>query len=156
MKVKQEVYGEESPQYAWSLYNLAFLLNNQLRFNESLIHSEQIVRQRDRTIPEEHPVISAALQMKAVSLMGGGDSVSAEELFRQSLSLRERTLAPDHWILDTSRSILGECLAQNGKTAEARDLLVQSLENLTEKLGSQHEQVKNARQRLRKFESAMH
>ena len=34
LEIKEKVYGRENPQYAWTLYNLAFLMNNQKRFDE--------------------------------------------------------------------------------------------------------------------------
>ncbi len=148
LEIKEKVFGRQNPQYAWTLYNLAFLMNNQKRFDEGHKFAGEILTLRGDFINNENPVISAALQMSAIALMGTGEAEKAELLLRESLALREKTLPEDHWILDTSKSILGECLAQTGKFEEAEKLLLDSYENLLKKLGEKHEQVQNARKRV--------
>ncbi|MEZ5426641.1 MAG: serine/threonine-protein kinase [Pyrinomonadaceae bacterium] len=152
LRTKESVFGKENPQYAWTLYNLAFLMNNQRRFAEGEKFAAEILALRKTHINDEHPVISAGLQMVAIALMGTGRAERAEALLRESLALRQKTLSADHWILDTSKSILGECLAQIGKNAEAGQFLYHSYENLRKKLGSEHEQTRNALKRIEQFE----
>jgi serine/threonine-protein kinase len=152
LQTREKVFSKESPQYAWTLYNLAFLMNIQQRFDEGQKFAERIIALRNKSINEEHPVISAALQMSAIAFMGMGNPEKAEPLLRESLILRQNTLSADHWILDTSKSILGECLAQIGNYAGAETFLFQSYKNLKEKLGKDHEQTKNAFLRIKNFE----
>ena len=115
----------------------------------------EILALRKDFINDEHPVISAALQMSAIALMGKKEVEKAEPLLRESLALREKTLSENHWILDTSKSILGECLAQTGKYEEAEFLLLSSYENLLKKLGDSHEQTQNARKRVEQFQKPL-
>lgn len=152
LKTREKVFGKESPLYAWTLYNLAFLLNNQQRFDEAQKFAEKIIALRNDFIGDEHPVISAGLQMSAINLVENGNATCAEPLFRESLRLREKTLSPEHWILDTSKSILGECVAKVGKFDEAKTLLYQSFDNLKNKIGADHEQTQKASARIGNFE----
>lgn len=151
LETREKVFGNKSPQYAWTFYHLAFLFNNQKRFKESQEVTAKILALRNDSINDENPLISATLQMSAISLMGIGKTEKAEFLLRESLSIREKTLPADHWMLDTSRSILGECLHKLGENDEARIYLYQSHENLRNKLGEHHEQTKNAEKRIEKF-----
>ncbi len=151
LETKKRVFGRENPQYAWTLYNLAYLMNNQRRFDEAQKFANEILAFRKEFINDENPVISAGLQMSAIALMGKRKAERAEPLLRESLALRERTLSQDHWLPDTSKSILGECLAQIGKIEETKTLLVQAYNNLLEKLGSDYEQTQNARARIEKL-----
>lgn len=153
LELKEKVYGRQNPQYAWTLYNLAFLKNNQEKFAEGERFAAEILALRNEFITDENPLVSASLQMSAIALMGQDQAEKAEPLLRESLALREKTLAADHWILDTSKSILGECLAKIGKSDEAKSLLHQSFKNLREKLGEQHEQTQNARLRIERLEN---
>ena len=155
LEIKEKVFGRQNPQYAWTLYNLAFLMNNQKRFDEGERFAGAILALRKDFINDEHPVISAALQMSAIALMGKKEVEKAELLLRESLALREKTLSENHWILDTSKSILGECLAQIGEFEEAEILLSGSYENLLKKLGEKHEQVQNARNRVERFQELL-
>ncbi len=155
LEIKEKVFGKENPQYAWTLYNLAFLMNNQNQFDEGQKFAGEILALRNAFINDENPVISAALQMSAIALMGKKEVEKAEPLLRESLALREKTLSEDHWILDTSKSILGECLAQTGKSEEAEFLLLSSYENLLKKLGDSHEQTQNARKRVEQFQKPL-
>jgi hypothetical protein len=93
--------------------------------------------------------------MLALSLMGQGKPEEAEPLLRESLVLRRHTLPPDHWLLATSGSILGECLVQLGEYQKAEKLLLDSYETLKTKLGTEHEQTRNALERIKKFQAAL-
>lgn len=153
LKLKEKIYGRETAKYAWVLYHYAFLTNNQKRFDEAGKLAEEIINLRGKSIAEEHPLISAGLQMLAIAFIGQQKAEQAEPLLRESLALREKTLPGDHWILDTSKSILGECPAQRGKFDDAGKLLFDSLKNLQTKLHENHERVQNAAARIEKFKS---
>ncbi len=148
LEIKEKVFGKENSQYAWSQYNLAFLMNSQKRFDEAEKIAAEILTLRGEFINDENPIISASLQTLAIAFMGKNQAEKAEPLFRESLALREKTLDAEHWNLDTSKSVLGECLAKIGKLDEAENLLSQSYKNLKEKIGEQHEQTRNALVRI--------
>jgi hypothetical protein len=90
LETKEKVFGRQNPQYARTLCNPAFLMNNRKRFSEGEKFSEQILALRKDFINDENPVISAALQMSVIALMGTGEAEKAEPFLRESPALRKK------------------------------------------------------------------
>ena len=79
--------------------------------------------------------------------MAQGEALQAKAAFEECLALRLRTLPEGHWLLATTRSFLGESLIYLGEPETGKQMMLENYKNLQEKLGSNHEQTRIAKER---------
>jgi len=104
---------------------------------------------RGPNLPDEHPAVSSAYLVLGRLLCGRGSCTHARKAFEASYELRQTTLPKDHWLLASTQSFLGDCLIKVGEVENGRRLLQESFGVIRAKLGDDHEQTKNALQRLK-------
>ena len=148
LAMRRAILGDDHPDVAWSFYNLAYVLlerEEQDRAEEMLAKAFAL---RGPNLPDGHPVVSSCFLLQGRSLMKRGPLKEAREAFEKCLELRLATLPPDHWLLSSTRSFLGQCLVNLGNEASGIRLLRESFDALENKLGNQHQQTRQARERL--------
>jgi tetratricopeptide (TPR) repeat protein len=145
------MFGEEHADTAWSYYNLAFVLINHGKFAEAEENICQVLQKRGANLPAEHPVIGSCLLLLGHILMAQERFLEARGVFLECLDLRRNTLPEDHWLLASTRSFLGECLIYLGETEKGLQMMRENCRIIKEKLGVNHEQTRQAFERLKKF-----
>jgi len=140
--------GPHHPEVAWSLYNLSYVLMTRNKLAEAEETARAILAMRGPNLPDEHPAVSSAYLVLGRLLCGRGSCTHARKAFEASYELRQTTLPKDHWLLASTQSFLGDCLIKVGEVENGRRLLQESFGVIRAKLGDDHEQTKNALQRL--------
>ena len=147
-EMRQKLLGDGHPDVAWSLYNLAFVLLTRGKLAEAESIAGDVLSRRGPNLPDEHPVVSSTYLILGRILLAKESVPEALRSFETCLELRRVTLPPDHWLLATTQSFIGECLVRLGDISTGRRLLADSYTSLREKLGSDHDQTREARDRL--------
>jgi tetratricopeptide (TPR) repeat protein len=133
--VMRQEHGEDHPDFATSMSNLALLLQCQgdLEGAEPLLRQALAIR---RTLFGEcHPDFATTLNNLGELLSLRGDQEGAETLLRQALAVREQLLGRCHPDYAISLSSLALLLKKRGDAAGAESLLRQALEVRREMLG---------------------
>jgi tetratricopeptide (TPR) repeat protein len=122
-----KVLGEEHPDVAASLNNLAGLLRAQGKYDEALIYANQSLHINNRILGNEHPSTLTSIAWVADILQAKGDYAAAEPLLRQVISERTRILGNEHPEVASALNNLAGSLEAQGKYDEAEPLYRQSL-----------------------------
>lgn len=88
--------GEEHPDLAYSLNNLALLYKWQKRYSEAEPLFQQVLLLIKRVLGEEHPHFATSLNNLAGLYLLQGRYSEAKPLFQQALLIFERTLGENH------------------------------------------------------------
>jgi len=108
------------------------------RFEEALALRRKLLELRQRTLGEEHPLVSTSWNGMALNLTDQRRFAEAETLHRQSLALSERTQGPNHPDTATSCNNLAANLNAQGKFAQAEPYYRRALEVREKVLGPDH------------------
>ena len=130
--------GDEDPDYAILLNNLALMLHEQGKYEEAEGLFRQALEIDERTIGREHPDYAIHLNNQALVLGAQGQYQEAERLFRQALKIGERTIGREHPEYATHLNNLAGVLKAQGMYREAKELLRQTLEIGERTLGKEH------------------
>jgi serine/threonine-protein kinase len=149
LDMRRQILGDDHPDVAWSKYNLAYVLLERGETEQADDMLKEAFAMRGPNLPDGHPVVSSSFLLLGRILMARGLNEDAREAFEKCLELRLATLPHDHWLVATTRSFLGQCLVRLGHSAVGEDLLRDSHHQLVDKLGRNHEQTRQAEERLR-------
>ncbi len=152
--MRKKLLGDDHPDVAWSLYNLAYVLISREKLDEAEHYALEALARRGPNLPDEHPVVSSAYLLLGRTLLARGKVKDALIAFETCLELREKTLPGDHWLIATTRSFIGEVLVLLGDVTTGIRLLRESSERLSEKLGAEHDQTREAYERFMRYDSA--
>ena len=155
LSMRRKLLGEDHTETAWSLYNLAYILLNRRKYGEAEQYLREALAKRGASLPDEHPVVAGCLLLWGRILMMQNKFGAAKSAFEECFDLRQKTLPEGHWLLATTKSFLGESLIYIGETAKGRRMMQENYEVLKEKLGMEHEQTRNALERITKFRNSL-
>jgi tetratricopeptide (TPR) repeat protein len=133
--------GEEHPDVAISLNNLAVLYYLQGRYTEAEPLYLQALELRKRLLGTEHPNVATSLNNLALLYQSQGRYAEAEPLLQQALELRKRLLGTEHPDVATSLNNLAHLYSDQGRYTEAEPLYLQALELRKRLLGQEHSDV---------------
>jgi tetratricopeptide (TPR) repeat protein len=133
--------GQDHPDVATSLNNLANLYNYQGRYSEAEPLYLQALELYKRLLGEDHPDVATSLNNLALLYKSQGRYSEAEPLFLQALELRKRLLGEDHPDVATSLNNLANLYDSQGRYSEAEPLYLQALELRKRLLGEDHPDV---------------
>jgi tetratricopeptide (TPR) repeat protein len=138
LEVQRGELGENHPDYATALSNLALLLQRQgdLHGAEPLLR--QALSTRKAVLGECHPDYATSLNNLGELLSLQDNRAEAEPLLRQALAIRRDVLGECHPDFAISLSSLGLLLNTSGDSAGAESLLRQALDIRRETLGELH------------------
>ena len=153
LAMRRKLLGEEHPDVAWSLYNLAYVLINRDKFAEAEENVRQALAKRGANLPDENPVVGSCFLLLGRTLLAQDRFDEAHTAFEKCLNLRLATLPADHWLLATTRSFLGESLIYLGEAERGKQMMRENYEILKEKLGANHNQTRQAFERMEKVKS---
>jgi len=138
MEIRGELLGENHPDYATSLGNLAGLY----QYLGDYAKTEPLLRKaleiRKRALGENHPDYATSLNNLASLYQDTGDYAKAEPLYRQALEIRKRALGENHRDYAQSLNNLAELYRAMGDYAKAEPLYRNALEIHRRALGENH------------------
>ncbi|MGK7928871.1 MAG: tetratricopeptide repeat protein, partial [Spirulina sp.] len=143
LELRKKLLGEEHPDVATSLNNLAFLYESQRKYEAAEPLYMQSLELRKKLLGEEHPDVATSLNNLADLYKSQGKYEDAEPLFLQSLELRKKLLGQEHPDVATSLNNLAILYYLQGKYETAEPLFLQSLELSQKLLGEEHPYVAN-------------
>ncbi|MEP0914161.1 tetratricopeptide repeat protein [Leptolyngbya sp. GB1-A1] len=141
VEIGKQRWGEEHPEVAISLNNLASLYESQGRYAEAEPLFLQAMQLRQRLLGPDHLQVAISLNNLAGLYHSQGRYGEAEPLYQQALQLWQCLLGPDHPQVATSLNNLASLYKSQGRYGEAEPLLLQAMQLRQRLLGSDHPQV---------------
>jgi tetratricopeptide (TPR) repeat protein len=141
LEVARKRLGEEHPDVATSLNNLAGLYRSQGKYEEAEPLYRSALEKRKRLLGEEHPDVATSLNNLAGLYRSQGKYEEAEPLYRSALEMYKRLLGEEHPYVATSLNSLAGLYRSQGKYEEAEPLYRSALEMLKRLLGEEHPNV---------------
>jgi CHAT domain-containing protein/Tfp pilus assembly protein PilF len=138
MKIRGELLGENHPDYAASLNNLAVLYREMGDYAKAEPLYRQALEIKKRVLGENHPDYAASLNNLAISYHAMGNYAKAEPLYRQALVIKKRVLGENHPDYAGSLNNLAGLYQAKGDYAKAEPLARQALEIHKRVLGENH------------------
>ncbi|GCA83988.1 regulatory protein AfsR [Microcystis aeruginosa NIES-2522] len=138
LEVTRRRLGEEHPDVAAFLNNLAVLYRSQGKYEEAEPLFLQALELRKQLLGENHPDVAHSLNHLALSYYYQGKYKEAEPLFLQALELWKRQNHP--YVVHTLNN-LALLYQSQGKYEEAEPLFLQALELYKRLLGDNHPNV---------------
>ena len=139
--VTRERLGEEHPDVALSLNNLAFLYQSQGRYAEAEAHFQQALELYKRLRAEEHPDMALSLNGLAFVYKSQGRYGEAEPIYQQALELYKRLLGQEHPSVLKNLNNLANLYRLQGRYGEAEPMFQQVLSMTKRLLGREHPDV---------------
>ncbi|MEA5582588.1 tetratricopeptide repeat protein [Nodularia harveyana UHCC-0300] len=140
----QDRLGDNHPDVAASLNNLAEFYRSQGRYDEAEPLFLQALELRKRLLGDNHPDVATSLNNLANLYSDQGRYDEAEPLYLQDLELSKRLLGDNHPDVATSLNNLAALYKSQGRYDEAEPLYLQALELRQRLLGDNHPDVANS------------
>ena len=141
LAIYKSLVGQQHPDVAMSLNNLAELYRVQGRYAEAEPLLKQSLAIHKRVFGQEHPDVATSLNNLAALYFDQGRYAEAEPLLKQSLAMRKRILGQEHPLVANSLHNLASLYEAQGRFAEAEPLLKQSLAIYKSLFGQEHPDV---------------
>jgi tetratricopeptide (TPR) repeat protein len=141
LEIAVQRLGDDHPDVAASLNNLAALYRAQGRYSEAeslFVRSLDIL---ERQLGADHPDVAQSLNNLALLYRAQGRYSEAESLYVRSLDIREGQLGADHPDVAQSLNNLAALYRAQGRYSEAEPLFVRSLDIWEGQLGADHPNV---------------
>ena len=148
LEAVQSRLGENHPDVATSLNNLAALYKSQGRYEEAEPLLLQALELRKRLLGENHPYVADSLNGLGFLYYSQGKYEEAEPLYLQALELRKRLLGENHPYVANSLNNLAKLYYFQGKYEEAEPLYLQALAIAEQALGENHPTTVKIRENL--------
>jgi len=128
LTLSRQIWGEEHPNIATSLSNLAELYRFQGRYAEAQPLCQQVLEMTKRLFVGDHPNVATSLNNLAALYQSQGRYAEAQPLCQQALEMTKRLFVGDHPNVATSLNNLAALYNSQGRYAEAQPLYQQALE----------------------------
>ena len=150
-EVAQQSFGEEHPDYAIALNNLAELYESQGRYSEAEPLYQRALAIKETSLPPDHPSLANYLNNLAGLYKSQGRYSEAEPLYQRAMAINEKSLPPDHPRLATDLNNLAGLYESQGRYSEAEPLYIKGLRILRQKLGENHPNTQKVSEYYRTF-----
>ena len=127
LAIRKKALGDEHPDYAASLNNLAALLEATGRYEEAEPMFREALAIRKKALGDEHPDYAASLNNLAALLEATGRYKEAEPLYEEALAVTKKTLGEEHPNYAASLNNLAGLLKAAGRSEEAEPPLREAL-----------------------------
>jgi tetratricopeptide (TPR) repeat protein len=141
LTLARQIWGEEHPNVATSLNNLAYLYESQGRYAEAQPLLEQALEMRKRLFVGDHPNVASSLNNLAYLYNSQGRYAEAQPLLEQALEMRKRLFVGDHPNVAISLNNLAALYESQGRYAEAQPLYQQAFEMTKRLFAGDHPNV---------------
>ncbi|MDF5736947.1 tetratricopeptide repeat protein [Nostoc sp. S13] len=138
LSAARERFGDEHPDGATSLNDLAGLYDSQGRYSEAESLYIQALSMRKRLLGDEHPNMAISLNNLAELYRLQGRYNEAEPLYIEALSIRKRLLGNEHPDVAQSLNNLALLYYSHGSYSKAEPLFIQALSMNKRLLGDEH------------------
>ncbi|MGL4465668.1 MAG: tetratricopeptide repeat protein [Planctomycetia bacterium] len=137
-KTQSRILGEDHPDFAKSLGDVARALDAQREIAAAETHYKRALAIREKALGPDHPDVALALNNLAELYREQRNYAAAEPLHKRALEIHEKTVGPDHPLTATSLNNLGLFYYKQMKFAEAEPLIKQALAIHEKTLGPDH------------------
>jgi len=134
----RERLGDDHPDVATSLNNLAYLYSSQGRYGEAEPLYLQALELSKRLLGDDHPDVATSLNNLAYLYSSHGRYGEAEPLYQKALELYKRLLGNNHLYVAMSLNNLAYLYSSQGRYGEAEPLYQKALELYKRLLGNNH------------------
>ncbi|MFH1845270.1 MAG: tetratricopeptide repeat protein [bacterium] len=141
LATRRSVLGNEHPEVATGIYNLASLREMQGDFSEAERLFREAVTMRKKLFGEEHADVASGLVRLGTVYSFQGRYAEAEPVLREALAMQRRLLGEEHSDVADGLNNLATLLQRQGKHAEAEPLFHQALAVRRELFGEKHPHV---------------
>ncbi|MEM9817189.1 MAG: tetratricopeptide repeat protein [Cyanobacteria bacterium P01_D01_bin.6] len=139
--MRKRLLGDEHPDVATSLNNLATLYKNQGRYSEAEPLLQEALVMRKRLLGNEHPDVATSLNNLAGLYRNQGRYSEAEPLLQEALAMRKRLLGNEHSDVAASLNNLAFLYYNQGRYSDAEPLFQEALAMWKRLLGDEHPNV---------------
>jgi serine/threonine protein kinase/tetratricopeptide (TPR) repeat protein len=143
LDLRKQVFGEQHPQVASSLNNLALLMFDIGDYESAESLQRECLEMRRRLLGNEHPDVAGSLGNLGAALWYKGDYEGAAEVKGEALAIYRRILGPDHRSIANALNNLGAVMADGGDYAAAEPLFREALAMDRRIHGEEHIAVAN-------------
>jgi tetratricopeptide (TPR) repeat protein len=141
LAVCQERLGEEHPDVASSLNNLAALYCSQGGYEQAEPLYKRALAIAEKVLGPEHPNLASSLNNLAGLYRNQGRYEQAEPLYQKALAIREKVLGPEHPNVASSLNNLAGLYRDLGDYEQAEPLYQKALAIREKALGPEHPEV---------------
>jgi CHAT domain-containing protein/Tfp pilus assembly protein PilF len=137
-EIRKKVLGENHPNYASSLHNLAGLYKSMGEYAKAeplYLQAKEIYK---KVLGENHPDYATSLNSLAALYSGMGENAKAEPLYLQAKEIYKKVLGENHPDYATSLNSLAALYRSMGENAKAEPLFLQAKEIFKKVLGENH------------------
>lgn len=127
IRIREEVFGDESLEVASSLLELSFLYYDQYNYQTSIQRLERALAIREKILGSEHPSVAHVLNNLGANHFNSNDFDRAEKAHHRALAIGEKALGPDHPTIAPTLLNLGLLYQTKGDYAQAESLLQRAL-----------------------------
>jgi tetratricopeptide (TPR) repeat protein len=96
LPIQEQILGQEHPDVAHTLNNLANVCNEQGRYADAEPLHKRSLAIREKVLGLEHPDVASSLNSLANLYEDQGRYADAEPLYKRSLAIREKALGLEH------------------------------------------------------------
>jgi CHAT domain-containing protein len=141
LAIRREIQGEDHPEVATAVNNLAALLHSQGEHDRAEgLYAEALEKKR-RLLGEQHPDVALTLNNLASLRHARGDYAGAAAFLREALDLLSGVFGEEHPLATASLLNLAAVLKTQGKYVEAEPLYRRALAVRRNVLGEEHRDV---------------
>ena len=127
LEIRRKLLGDEHPDVASSLNNLASFLNAKGDYAGAEPFYREALAMRRKLLGDEHPDVAGSLNNLANLLEAKGDYAGAEQLYREALAMHRKLLGEEHPSVATGLNNLAILLQAKGDYTGAETLYRESL-----------------------------
>ena len=138
LEIQEQQLGQDHPNTATSLNNLALLYRAQGRYAEAEPLLQRALAIREQQLGQDHPNTAMSLDSLGNLYQDQEKYAEAEPLLQRALAIREQQLGATHPDTITSLDSLGNLYRVQGKYTEAEPLLQRALAICEQLLGQDH------------------
>ena len=155
LEITRSRLGENHPDVATSLNDLALLYSSMGRYDQAEPLIQQALEIRKQLLGQDHPDVATSLNNLANLYWYLGRYDQAEPLIQQALEIRKQLLGEDHPDVATSLDNLALLYDSMGRYDQAEPLIQQALEIRKQLLGPHHPDVATSLDNLALLYSSM-
>jgi CHAT domain-containing protein len=138
LAIREKVLGQEHPDVALSLNNLANLYQNMGNYQKAEPLYQRSLAIWEKVLGQEHPDVALSLNNLALLYKEMDNYQKAEPLYQRSLAILEKVLGQEHPLVATSLNNLAVLYKEMGNYQKAKPLYQRSLAILEKVLGLEH------------------
>ena len=138
LSVVRDRVGQEHPDVARSLDNLASVYFQQGRYEEAESLYVEALEMRRKFLGKQHPMVAMTLHNLANICKSQRRYEEAESLYVEALEMRTKRLGSKHPDLVKNLNCLASLCKSQGRYEEAESLYIEALEMRTKLLGAEH------------------